>query len=145
MTAIKQETTQQLKSEHQQALSKLKTEHSEALKKLKEKHQQRKREWEREARKLKETSEHALYKARKEVELQEMEKSNNERKEFDRKMQQKIKLLTHKHNKELSDKIDLIRLQFEQEKMEALKQQSETLKKNFAMKEQSLADHYNEL
>ena len=129
-----------LEKEKRTLREEVRNEFREKLEKIKENHSKQKRELERENRKLKEASENAFENAKKELELNELEKLNQERKEWDRKMQQKVKLIQNKHQKEIQDKETMIRLECEQtvadEKKKLKENYNQQLKKSLEEQEQ---------
>ncbi|CAG9316613.1 unnamed protein product [Blepharisma stoltei] len=115
------------------------------IKKMKEEFAKQKRDMESDVRKSKEASHNALELAKKDLERFESEKLDQERKEWDKKLQQKINILTSKHQKELQDKETLIRLEFEKEKSDSLKQLSHQLKMKFKKREDDYKKYFEEL
>ena len=73
------------------------------------------RELEREVRSLQEELKHASEKVKQELELEFLSRLNNEKKEADRKMRNKIKVVQEKHQQELASQEALLKVQFDKQ------------------------------
>ncbi|CAG9327575.1 unnamed protein product [Blepharisma stoltei] len=146
---LKEQKIESLKEAHEIEQKRIKEEikqdYKEKLNNAKQEHLKQKREWEREQRKLKEAAENSLEAAKKEVEVSELEKLNHERKEWERKTKQKISLMQSKHQKELQDKEESLKLEAEKEKNEAIKSITEQLKKTFKQREEETKKFFEEV
>jgi len=120
-----EELKEHLENQKQTEITQIKQKHKTKVQELKETHNKAKAQLEDQVKKLNEDLENAFENARKELELTELEKINRERKEWDRKMQQKIKLIENSQTKEIQDKETMLKLEFEQKISEEKKKHTE--------------------